>query len=65
MPSLAVLNCVFEGNTASVDGGAGSAFPDTNELELRLFNNIGNGNVAVAEDCDGFSFLDSGRRALM
>jgi hypothetical protein len=56
LPSLAVLNCVFEGNTASVDGGAGSAFPDRNELDLRLFNNTGNDNVASTGNCTGFSF---------
>jgi hypothetical protein len=56
MPSLAVLNCAFEGNTASVDGGAGSAFPDRNELDLRLFNNTGNDNVASTDNCTGFSF---------
>ena len=56
MPSLAVLNCVFEGNTATVDGGAGSAVPDRNELDLRLFNNIGNDNVASIDNCAGFSF---------
>jgi hypothetical protein len=55
MPSLAVLNCVFEGNKAS-QGAAGSAFPDLNELDLRLFNNSGNDNVASTDNCTGFSF---------
>jgi hypothetical protein len=56
MPSLLVVNCVFEGNTASVDGGAGSVFPDKDEVYLRLFNNTGNDNVASNDSCDGFSF---------
>ena len=54
MPKLSVLSCLFHGNVATSGGGAGAAFPGLNVLDLKLFNNSGDSNLGVADECDGF-----------
>lgn len=61
MPKLSVLDCVFEGNTAGLDGGAGTVFPDTDIIDLRLTDNSGENNEAIGGDCEDFAvFLSTG-----
>jgi len=56
MPKLSVLKCDFDGNVATIDGGAGAVFPDMDILDFRLVGNTGGNNVAEEDDCDDFSF---------
>lgn len=48
MPSLAILNSVFNDNTANEVAGAGAIVQFLDDLELVLSGNSGSGNMAVS-----------------
>lgn len=59
MPSLSLFNCVFDENVASIDGGAGAVFPDTDAISLFIMDNEGQDNVAEEGFCADFQVFRS------
>ena len=61
LPKLSVVNCLFERNVASDNGGVMEAlFPETKNVDVTLLDNSGEDNVSLGSEphtCNGFSLI--------